>query len=297
MKKQKRYLAAMLLCLVIIMSVPVSVSANAPMASRLRVSLLHLPSEAVYADLLIKIDQNDSKYVDFQANAYVESAAQAKEIVEYAQDGFRSFSFHYDHAKSDFKIRHYYREAYVEFGSSAFNQEYLTQFEDLCKNYADIKIALLDKDFRIITVSETAKLPHSIAIRFNGNIDYDFAANGIVVDTMLNPYAVLMGILFSALILVSVGAETLMALLFRFRGKQLLRIMLVNLCSQIVMRGLYVALPFSYLTETILLEVLVYGTEFLIYRKYFKDISAGRLVGYTITANTVSLLLGLLLYI
>ena len=46
-------------------------SANSPVPKHyLTINLTDLPENAVYADLLIKIDQNDSKYVDFQHSAY-----------------------------------------------------------------------------------------------------------------------------------------------------------------------------------------------------------------------------------
>ena len=72
-------------------------------------------------------------------------------------------------------------------------------------------------------------------------------------------------------------------------------ILVVNICSQIIMRSLYLILPFTYLIETIILEVCVYTSEFLIYKRHFKDTSAIKIIGYTITANTLSLLLGIFL--
>jgi hypothetical protein len=93
----------------------------------------------------------------------------------------------------------------------------------------------------------------------------------------------------------SIGTETVISLLFGFRGRQTLTVLIVNICSQVIMRLLYLVLPFTYLIETIILEVCVYTAEFLIYKKYFKDISTIKIVGYTITANTLSLLLGIFL--
>lgn len=95
--------------------------------------------------------------------------------------------------------------------------------------------------------------------------------------------------------LVSIGTESIIALLFGFKGKRLLSILTVNVCSQIIMRVLSVVLPLTYLIETVILEVLVYGTEFLIYRKRFEQISTTKIAIYTVIANTASLSLGILI--
>ena len=95
--------------------------------------------------------------------------------------------------------------------------------------------------------------------------------------------------------LMSIGTEVLVSLLFGFRGKRLLIILITNTCTQIIMRLLYLVLPFTYLIETIILEIMVYVTEFLIYKKCFKQEGVAKIVCYTVIANTLSLLLGILL--
>jgi hypothetical protein len=59
------------------------------------------------------------------------------------------------------------------------------------------------------------------------------------------------------------------------------------------MRLLYLVLPFTYLIETIILEIMVYVTEFLIYKKYLKQEKTTTIGWYTVIANTLSLLLGI----
>lgn len=169
----------------------------------------------------------------------------------------------------------------------------MTQYEDLRENYSDIKIALLDKDFNIIVVSEATRIPkENRAILFSGMIDYDVSNDSFHADTMISPYFILFSI---SIMLVSIGTESIIALLFGFKGKRLLSILTVNVCSQIIMRVLYVVLPLTYLIETVILEVLVYGTEFLIYRKRFEQISTTKIAIYTVIANTASLSLGILI--
>ena len=69
----------MLCALTLAACLPISVSANSPApANHLSVMLSNLPEEAVYADLLIQLHQDDPQFVDFQANTFVESAAKAE---------------------------------------------------------------------------------------------------------------------------------------------------------------------------------------------------------------------------
>ena len=61
------------------------------------------------------------------------------------------------------------------------------------------------------------------------------------------------------------------------------------------MRVLYFVLPLTYLTETIILEILVYSVEFLIYKRLFPEEDTKKLLLYTVIANTLSLFLGIFL--
>lgn len=274
----------------------VPVSANAPMpADRLSVYISNLSDNAVYADLLIKIDITDENYVDFQPSIYGNDASLVEEIANYSKDGYRSFTLHYKNAKSDIQIKQSDELYYVKFCNGVEYQEYLTQYEDLRNNYGDIKIVLLDKDFNVISVSNSAKLPKDRpTIIFNGNISYDALENNISVDARINPYFILIGGFLSIVIMfMSIGSEIVVALLFGFKGRQILTIFIVNICTQIVMRTLYLVLPVPYLIQTIVFEILVYTFEFLIYKRKFKDMSLWRILPYTIVANSFSLLLGI----
>ncbi len=299
MKKSKRLFSAVVLLLILAFSLPMSVSANSPMpANHLTVVFSDVPKDVVYVDLLIQISEDDANYVDFQPNSFAEEFFMVKDIAGYSTDGYRSFTFHYKNAKSDIKIKPYYSGYYsVDFCKGPEYREYLTQYEDLRNNYRDIKIALLDRYFNIILVSKEMQLPKvSNAINFDGRVDYDIPTNSLSLDTRVNPYFVLFGGFFSILImLLSIGTEVVVSLLFKFRGKQVSTVLVVNICSQIIMRVLYLLLPFAYLIETIILEVLVYGAEFWIYRKKFNEVGTAKIICYTVVANTLSLLLGIFL--
>ncbi len=299
MKTFKKQIAMFiaLLSLICVLSVPVFAN-SPPRAVRLSVDLSALPKGAVYADLLIKIDESDEYYVDFQPNEFVANAESAKEIIDYSASGYRSYTFHYKDAKSNIKLYNYHDDCYrVEFCGASDYREFLTQYETLIRDYREIKIALLDKNFKIIKVSEETKLPKkSNLIDFNGYIDYDVSENTLKANTRINPYFVVFGGFFSGLIIfLSIITELLAALLFRFKKDYLLQIIIINLCTQIIMRILYIALPFTYLIETIILEVLVYSAEFLIYKKRFKETSTTKIAVYTVVANTLSLVFGIIL--
>jgi hypothetical protein len=295
MKKLKKLFFVFIIVYILVFSSALPVFANAPMpADHLTVVLSNLPDDAVYVDLLVKINQDDPNFVDFQSNNYSDSVSKSSEIVSYSDGSFYSFTFHYKNSKSNIKIEHYYDDLYyVDF----CNGYYLTQYESLRNHYRDVKVALLDKDFSIIVVSESIQLPkENNAFVFDGEIYSDFNTNSLDFDTRINPYFVVFGGFFSILIMmVSIGNEVGASLLFGFRGRQTLTVLIVNICSQVIMRLLYLVLPFTYLIETIVLEVCVYTAEFFIYKKYFKGTSVIKLVGYTLSANTLSLLLGIFL--
>ena len=293
-------LFALLIILIFACLLPLSVSANAPMpADSLTVEISNIPDGAVYADLLIKIDQDDPNYIDAQKSAYGNTADVPQEIANYCEDGFRSFTLHYANAKSNIKLeKHSYDDSYdVLFCKGLEYNDYLTQYEDLRKNYRNIKIALLDKNFNIISVSNEGEIPLTDEIRtFKGIVYYDVRQNSLEINSHINPYAVVFSGFFSILIVaLSVFIESATAFFFRYNSKQISMISIVNLCTQITMRILYLVLPFTYLIETIMLETLVYSSEFLIYKKRFKELKTGNILTYTIIANTLSLVIGILI--
>lgn len=300
MKTFKKRLLMVLLIFTLAVSLPLPVLANSPIpAEYLTVLFSNLPQEAVYADLLIKMDKTDPNYVDFQSNAYADDAQDVEELVNYSKGNYRSFTFHYKNAKSNMQLKQdiYDDYRYVKFCDDSEYMAYLTQYEDLRSHYNDIKLAVLDKDFHILFVTEATQLPkENNLVVFGGIMYYDAANNSFEFDTWINIYFFVFGGFFSIFILfLSIGIEVVVSLFFDFKGKQIGWIAIINACTQIVMRLLYLVLPFTYLIETIMLEVLVYGGEFLIYRKCIKDATTTKIALYTVVANTVSLLIGIFL--
>lgn len=295
MKRTKRALSMIVLIIACVFAFPLSAFANAPApADHLTVEITNLPQNAVYADLLIKIDPEDPNYVDFQPHSFADDLSKVGELVDYSVDGYRSFTFHYRGAQSNILLKDVDDGEYiVEFCNGSEYQEYLTQYEDLRQNYRDIKIVLLDEDYHIITVSRAGELPEkSDYFVFHGYASYDAAEGSVTAEKSFNDYVVLF---FGFVMAISVATELLVARFFRFEGKKIMCVLAVNGCSQIVMRVLFVLLPFAHLVEMVILEVFVYLAEFFVYKKRFKQMETSTILRYTIIANTASLVVGILL--
>lgn len=306
MKKTKKIRFLFLVLMLVFFVLPVSVSANAPDAmDHLSVNITNPPEGAVYADLLIQFSEEDPNYVEFQSGSYGADAAALKEITAYSDNGYQSFTIHYKNAKSIVEMKEAEvqnpEDAYVkvDFCASPNQQsgwvfEFKDQYKDIIDNYRNIKIAFLDKDFKVISVSPPIELPEITLFRsFSGVLKYDAAYGAYQFHTWYNAWA-WVGIFISMFLMqISIGIECLLALLFRFKGKKILTVLVVNLCTQVVMRALQMFLPLNYWVEVAILETLVYTAEFFLYKKYLKGVSTGKLLIYTILANTLSLFCGL----
>ena len=298
MKHRNKAICSFVLCIILVCSLSVPVFANAPdFADIFTVIIQNMPPEAVYADLLIKIDEKDKNYIPFQSSDLGDDEALLSELSNYSEDGYSSFTLHYKNAVSNNKINKYYDdEYYVTFCKGpASIHEFYAQYEDILNNYGKVKIALLDKDFKIIAVSDEVDVSKtSLVTYFTGMIYYDLSENSIEAMMYDNPYFIVFGGFLSMVVMwLSVGIEVLIALIFGFRKKQLLPILIANVCTQTVMRLLYCVIPLSYWLETLILEFLIYLVEFLIYKKFIKEADTKKILIYTIVANTITLLLGL----
>ena len=100
-------------------------------------------------------------------------------------------------------------------------------------------------------------------------------------------------------IVVTIISEWMVAGIFGMQSGEQRMVRRVNLISQILMRIVFVflnaVLNLSYLTSVVVLEIAVYMLEYLVYRRLIKSFSAKKIFAYTIAANTVSLLLGMLM--
>ena len=295
-----RLLASILIILAVI-SVPAPVPANGPPPPPfLNVSLRRVPAGAAFADILIKIDESDPNftYVN-EGNLELLGLSVDAEIVGFNADGFMSFTFHYNDAFSDIRIRReQHHNLQVRFaareGRADFNS---AQFQDLRNNYRDMKIVFLDNEGNIVHISREFTLPaprtHLIGLT------YEYRAEEEVrIDIRSSAIGEI--ILIWAIVVLSIALEFGLGLVFGFRGKQLLIILLANVTTQVLMWVIYFnfMMQLPHITAVIILEAAIYPAEFLIYRKspHMEKESTLKLLIYTILANTLSLAVGIAVF-
>lgn len=113
------------------------------------------------------------------------------------------------------------------------------------------------------------------------------------------PTALLLGFIVLCGIVITCFCEWLVSLLFRLNYRNSRLILWTNVVSQILMWLTYILLCGYLLLDRVLviviLEVLIYTGEFLIYWRKMREVSWLKCLIYTVTANTASLLLGLLI--
>ena len=177
------------------------------------------------------------------------------------------------------------------------------QFDHKAKVYesGQVRLALLDKNGNILKVSPILVMKsRQLLGSVRGVFRYDAKTDTFVVETDIYGLSILLyailclcGLIFTCLV------EHLTAIPFGLRFAYGKSIVWVNIISQLLMHLCYILLYsvvfWRYTFSVILLELLVYSGEFLIYRKIMKHISLAKCLGYTVAANTASLLLGLLL--
>lgn len=306
--RMKKFLYSFICILLLSLALAPAVPANsAPTPDYLHISLSNVTEDVVFADILIQMSADDENYVSLnESNVELYKLPIHAEILDYAQDGFCSFTFHYKNSLSSIRLHEGtgLRYDYVDFCTASQDWDYSgEQYDDLLNNYKEIKIALLDVNGSILSVSDAFSINENSSFfrSFSGNLKYDTQAKQIERQYTTNSVSIFLAGIGLLLVLIfmffSVGLEVLTALLFRFKGKQLLVIFITNLITQIGMRTLHLFIPLPYLANILLLEALVYTTEFFVYKKFFKDVKTSKILLYTVTANTVSLVLGFGLYI
>lgn len=294
----KRAISMIVMLLILISVLPITVFANMPVAhSGYWFEFTNLPDGTVYADLLVKLPEKDPRYVTLVEENLPEGFTESSQILSYCEDDFRSYTFHYADAASMIKLS---EENYVFFFQrNMFDLAKTEHMEDINKR-GDIRVALLDESGNIIQVSKTFSVrPKHIAEYSLNTFWYDASADTLDRNTIYNNAALL---LFFALsvggVLLTCLLESLVARGFGLTilyGKLILH---TNFVSQILMRFVHVFLygwVFNrYVWTVAFLEVLVYTGEFLIYRRKMITRSTKEIFWYTVTANSVSLVLSII---
>lgn len=150
---------------------------------------------------------------------------------------------------------------------------------------------MLDENGNILKISKEISIISQTKNRFARAVNYN--ANGDVSSIRFE-YTYNQNYIISVFLrmLISVTTETLIAILFKI--KPLYKIIIVNIITQVALIAFVLFSGLPYATTMIIGEIVVYTSEYLAYIMMFKSVSKSKLAIYTMTANTATLLLGLL---
>lgn len=307
-----KYFPLLLFCLILtagLWSGTDETLANSPaMARSIVISPKNVPEEAKYLELLIPMPQDDPYYRSFNQTAADETGLtyQAPIVGYMDQDGYISYSFHMENASSKMKLENEIQDEYhfyaYEFCDNAYAGSQ-THLEYIQKNFGTIKVALLDGEGTVLSVSTAASIKTGRSEYLAGTIAYDCASGQlspsiykgsagsifIIVFFLLLMFASLIGrAVFTA------AVECGVALAFQIRPWS--TVFLVNIISNIIFNLVLVFSTFlfqvPYLFFVTFGEIIVVWAENSIYRR-FLSYNRTRILAFTVTANLTSLLLGL----
>ena len=289
---------------------PLLTYANSPPPMpRFVFELLHTPEEAVYMDLLIRMDETDPRYSELEEDNLPNSFSESAEIITYCKDGFISYTFHYRGAISQIRLNEKSEVVFfidstrrIYSGDTIIAEDHKQDIE----NRGEIRLALLDAQGNIVKISRPLSIRPSGLFSYSlGTFHYDASADSLEVDSESNLGAILVFLIVGiGGITLTCFTEWLVALSFDGVRKYSRLTVIVNIVSQLIMRVgqmfllkvMYVFdIVLVYLGMILLLEIMVYLCEFLLYRRLMKDVSWKRCLAYTVCANTASLISGLLL--
>jgi len=301
MKKRNRLLTLILTMVLLACMLPLKVSANSPEPTPYYTFYLaNLPEGAEYVDLLIHLRETDEMYTDLITENIPDSFSQDAQILSYCENDYRSYTFHYRDALSMIKIG---RDGDVRYftGDEAKWDEAHIRFDHAADIDArgQVMLAMLNAQGDILQISQPLDLTNVSKFSYRlGDFYYDCATGELIIEHIENnrldpPGQYIASSVFG--ILITCLLEWLTSGVFPLKGYRGL-IVGTNVVSQILMRMgyalLYLYSPFGYGTITLGLECLVYLGEFLWYRWRMKGVTWQTALGFTITANTLSWLLG-----
>jgi len=281
--QMKRYIVFIATIFSFVCAFPFQVSANGPPPPHaVDCEIINMPEHTTHIDLLIQINENDEEYVDFNTNnGKILGVSEQSAIVMYNQDGFASFTFHFADA------------SYKGFRFAGSDDQY----EILREKYHIIKVALIDKDGNILQISDSVDInPPDRTGFFMGRITYDAAANTIdapYYDSPMGNLLMALSLFFSLVfrMLLSSTIETTIAIPFNLRPAG--KIFAINMVTQIFLNIFMAVCSLPYIWGLIIGEAAVYVSEFYIFKRLYRHIPVRRLAIFVVTANTVSLIIGL----
>lgn len=294
----KRISAVALIVLLLMLILPTNALADSPPPDMtITIKVNHAPAEVAYIDILVKdnLPEVNKTMPNPLISKQYPSLANS-ELYGCDSGGYVSYSLYYTRPESNNLGSLNDEIKYNHSGQNHFSGVMNTDIES-------IKIVLLNSSGKILRTSEAIQLkPHDNMHDFlTPKVNYDFNTSKAQVQlptiSAMGVPLTIIALIFSGLIRIalSTGIEVLVALPFRI--KPLRVIVLANIVTQVIISfGIPITTIYaSYTLSVILFEILTYLLEFGAYMKFTKEPKWGKVLFYTITANTASLLLGLLL--
>jgi hypothetical protein len=289
----KKTAALFTITLLMLVAIPCFASANGPPPdTSITIMVVNPPAEAAYIDILV--DKSLKEINAASPNPDVFAAYPIivnSELVSCDSDGYVSYSLFYEH------------DAYsnAQFLNLEFHQRSGNKFSGAFDfDINSIKIVLLDGSGKILQISDTVVLaqPDDHIHTPTSIVSYDYNSNiakvKFLVDTSSITFVVMM---FMAVfrMLFSTGVEIIIAVPFKIKRIKVL--VIVNIITQtIISLGIpIVTMLMSYTVSVVIFEILIYILEFFAYLNFLREPKWKKVLLYTVTANTASLLLGLLL--
>jgi hypothetical protein len=160
-------------------------------AQKLEVDSYNFIDKAYYIDLLIKMDNNDEYYTNFNKDNMDRFEFDKTKLSEYTDgDGYISFSCHYKDIYSDIILNK------ISFNNRVISENSFTLNKDLGQDIyvmkalydeeRSFKVAILDKDGNIIQVSEAFEVFNEKKGYIASAVNYDISNNSFVVDWSRN---------------------------------------------------------------------------------------------------------------
>lgn len=301
LKRKSLVRIAVVLMLVVLTVQPVFANGPPP-AQWYSISFSNLPKGTVYVDMLIPLEESDPMYVPLVEENLPEGFDAQSPIVTYCADGYRSYTFHYKDASSNIDLRSepYIRSGFVTFFSDGIFSEESLRYEhmDRVDQGQYIRLAMLDAQGGILKVSGPLFVGVKEFLAYPlGTYSYNAADDTLTVQTATSGIGIFLYVILSVIgVLLTVFLEWLTAAAFKLSKLYGRLVIGTNVVSQVCMRLLFVVLYgtlfYRYAIALVFLEIAVYLGEFLFYRKFMYGVSAKKCLLYTLTANTVSLILG-----
>ena len=204
-----------LVALLVLLQLPLTCYAWVPSTQFFcQVSEENIPENAVYADLLLPIPADDEDYTPYNSlNGSIFNIPENSQIAQYNEEGYQSYTFHLENANSEIQlvteISASQSVAQVIFLADDRNmtiQETYQRYYQFCQKYQTAKLAYLDAEGNVISVTNTVKLYKKDLLDRMPQTSIWLSGNKLSVDFNYGPPTYLIVVIPVILLIVIVAA-------------------------------------------------------------------------------------------